>query len=120
MKAIEGRHVSHVPSSGSPGRASARGTSWSLGNLERPPLQTATAKNYWSASARSASPCSTARPPDHTLLTNTLRAYLAWRNANPPDLVVLAAERERRAEARAETGRRWGRPPARAAETPLN
>jgi transposase len=53
--------------------------------------------------------------PNHTLLTNRLHAYLAWRNVNPRDPKILAAERKRRAEMRAEKGRRWGRPAARAA-----
>ena len=44
--------------------------------------------------------------PDHTLLANRLHAYLAWRNANPLDPKILAAERKRRAE----KGRRWGWP----------
>jgi hypothetical protein len=53
--------------------------------------------------------------PNHTLLTNRIHAYLAWRNANPRDPVILAAERRRRAEMRAEKQRRWGRPAPRAA-----
>ena len=53
--------------------------------------------------------------PDHTMLTNRLHAYLARRNANPRDPVILAAERRRRAEMRAEKQRRWGRPAPRAA-----
>ena len=53
--------------------------------------------------------------PNHTTLTRRLHAYLAWRNANPRDPEVLALERKRRAEMRAEKGRRWGRPTPRAA-----
>jgi transposase len=53
--------------------------------------------------------------PNHTVLAYRLHAYLAWRNANPRDPKVLAAERRRRAEMRAEKGLRWGRPAARAA-----
>ena len=52
---------------------------------------------------------------NHTMLTHRLHAYLAWRNANPRDPVILAAERRRRAEMRAERQRRWGRPAPRAA-----
>jgi transposase len=52
---------------------------------------------------------------NHVVLGYRLHAYLAWRNANPRDPKVLAAERKRRAEMRAEKGRRWGRPAARAA-----
>ena len=53
--------------------------------------------------------------PNHTMLNYRLHAYLAWRNANPRDPVILAAERKRRAEMRAEKRRRWGRPAPRAA-----
>jgi transposase len=53
--------------------------------------------------------------PNHTTLTYRLHAYLAWRNANPRDPVVLAAQRKHAAEMRAEKQRRWGRPAARAA-----
>jgi len=53
--------------------------------------------------------------PNHVALARRLHAYLAWRNANPRDPRILAAERKRRAEMRAEKGRRWGRPAARAA-----
>ncbi len=53
---------------------------------------------------------------NHTVLTRRLHAYLAWRNANKRDPELLALERKRRAEIRAEKGRRWGRPaPPRAA-----
>lgn len=47
---------------------------------------------------------------NHTTLTRRLHAYLAWRNANKRDPEILALERKRRAEMRAEKGRRWGRP----------
>lgn len=53
--------------------------------------------------------------PNHTVLTRRLHAYLRWRNANARDPRVLAAERKRRAELRAEKRRRWGRPAPRAA-----
>jgi hypothetical protein len=53
--------------------------------------------------------------PSHTVLAYRLHAYLAWRNANPRDPKVLAAERRRRAEMRAQKGLRWGRPATRAA-----
>jgi transposase len=53
--------------------------------------------------------------PNHTTLIRRLHAYLRWRNANARDPRILAAERKRRAEIRAEKGRRWGRPAARAA-----
>jgi len=54
--------------------------------------------------------------PNHTVLTRRLHAYLAWRNANPRDPEILALERKRRAQVRAEKGGRWGRPaPPRAA-----
>jgi hypothetical protein len=53
--------------------------------------------------------------PNHVVLAYRLHAYLAWRNANPRDPKVLAAERKRRAEMRAEKARRWGRPAPRAA-----
>jgi transposase len=51
----------------------------------------------------------------HTALTAKLHAYLRWRNAHARDPRVLAAERKRRAEMRAEKHRRWGRPASRAA-----
>jgi transposase len=47
---------------------------------------------------------------NHTVLNRRLHAYLAWRNANKRDPGLLALERKRRAEIRAEKGRRWGRP----------
>ena len=53
--------------------------------------------------------------PNHVVLGYRLHAYLAWRNANPRDPKILAAERRRRAEMRAEKGIRWGRPAPRAA-----
>jgi transposase len=53
--------------------------------------------------------------PNHVVLAYRLHGYLAWRNANPRDPKILAAERRRRAEMRAEKGLRWGRPAARAA-----
>jgi hypothetical protein len=53
--------------------------------------------------------------PNHVVLAYRLHAYLAWRNANPRDPKILAAERRHRAEMRAEKGLRWGRPAARAA-----
>ncbi len=51
----------------------------------------------------------------HTVLTRRLHAYLRWRNEHRRDPEVLALERKRRAELRAEQQRRWGRPRARAA-----
>lgn len=48
-------------------------------------------------------------------VANSLHAYLDWRNANPRGPKVLAAERKRRAEMRAERTRRWGRPAVRVA-----
>ena len=53
--------------------------------------------------------------PNHMTLTRRLHAYLRWRNANARDPRILAAARRRRAEMRAEKGRRWGRPATRAA-----
>lgn len=53
--------------------------------------------------------------PNHTVLTRRLHAYLRWRNANARDPGILALERKRRAELRAEKRRRWGRPAPRAA-----
>jgi hypothetical protein len=53
--------------------------------------------------------------PNHVTLTRRLHAYLAWRNEHRRDPIVLAAERRRRAEMRAERRRRWGRPATRAA-----
>ncbi|MGH3497867.1 MAG: IS630 family transposase [Nocardioidaceae bacterium] len=53
--------------------------------------------------------------PNHVTLTRRLHAYLAWRNEHRRDPAVLAAERKRRAEMRAERRRRWGRPAPRAA-----
>jgi len=52
---------------------------------------------------------------NHTVVTRRLHAYLRWRNANKRDPELLAQERKRRAEIRAEQQRRWGRPRARAA-----
>ncbi|MGQ0804237.1 MAG: IS630 family transposase [Actinomycetota bacterium] len=51
----------------------------------------------------------------HTELTRRVHAYLKWRNANARDPEILALERKRRAEIRAEQRRRWGRPAPRAA-----
>jgi len=52
----------------------------------------------------------------HTALVRRVHAYLQWRNEHRRDPEVLALERKRRAEVRAEKGRRWGRPaPPRAA-----
>ena len=45
---------------------------------------------------------------NHTVLTRRLHAYLRWRNANARDPEILALERKRRAEMRAERQRRWG------------
>lgn len=53
--------------------------------------------------------------PNHTVLTRRLHAYLRWRNANARDPEILALERKRRAEMRAERQRRWGHPRPRAA-----
>lgn len=52
---------------------------------------------------------------NHTTLTRRLHAYLRWRNANACAPEVLAAERKRRAEIRAQQQRRWGRPRTKAA-----
>lgn len=52
---------------------------------------------------------------NHPVLTRRLHAYLRWRNANARDPEILALERKRRAEMRAEKQRRWGHPQARAA-----
>jgi hypothetical protein len=52
---------------------------------------------------------------NHIALTARVHIYLRWRNANARDPRVLAAERKRRAEMRAEKQRRWGRPAPRAA-----
>jgi transposase len=46
----------------------------------------------------------------HTILTRRVHAYLAWRNEHARTPEVLAMERKRRAEMRAEQRRRWGRP----------
>jgi transposase len=46
----------------------------------------------------------------HTVLTRRVHAYLAWRNEHARTPEVLALERKRRAEMRAEQRRRWGRP----------
>jgi transposase len=51
----------------------------------------------------------------HTELTRRVHAYLRWRNANARAPEILAAQRKRRAEIRAEQRRRWGRPAPRAA-----
>lgn len=53
--------------------------------------------------------------PNHPVLTKRIHAYLTWRNAHARDPEVLALERKRRAEMRAERRRRWGRPAPRAA-----
>ena len=53
--------------------------------------------------------------PNHTVLTRRLHAYLRWRNANARDPEILALERKRRAEMRAERQRRGGQPRPRAA-----
>ena len=45
----------------------------------------------------------------HTVLTRRVHAYLAWRNEHARTPEVLALERKRRAEMRAEQRRRWGR-----------
>lgn len=50
--------------------------------------------------------------PNHPVLARRLHAYLRWRNANARAPEVLAAQRKRRAEVRAEQRRRWGRPRA--------
>ncbi|HEX2273475.1 MAG TPA: IS630 family transposase [Acidimicrobiales bacterium] len=52
---------------------------------------------------------------NHTVLTRRLHAYLRWRNAIARDPEILALERKRRAEMRAERQRRWGHPRPRAA-----
>ncbi len=52
---------------------------------------------------------------NHTVVNRRLHAYLRWRNANKRDPELLALERKRRAEIRAEQQRRWSRPRARAA-----
>ena len=52
---------------------------------------------------------------NHPVLTRRLHAYLRWRNANARDPEILALERKRRAELRAEKQRRWGQPQPRAA-----
>lgn len=54
-------------------------------------------------------------PPNHTVLARRLHAYLRWRNANARNPEILALERKRRAQLRAEKQRRWGRPAPRAA-----
>jgi transposase len=51
----------------------------------------------------------------HRSLTARIHAYLSWRSAHARDPEVLALERKRRAEMRAEMRRRWGRPAPRAA-----
>jgi transposase len=53
--------------------------------------------------------------PNHPALAQRLHAYLRWRNANARDPEVLALERKRRAQMRAERQRRWGHPRPRAA-----
>jgi transposase len=53
--------------------------------------------------------------PNHPVLTRRLHAYLRWRNANARDPEILALERKRRAQMRAEKHRRWGHPQPRAA-----
>ena len=50
-----------------------------------------------------------------TVVTRRLHAYLRWRNANARDPEILALERKRRAQMRAEKQKRWGRPAPRAA-----
>ncbi len=52
---------------------------------------------------------------NQAVLTRRLHAYLRWRNANARDPEILALERKRRAEMRAERQRRWGHPQPRAA-----
>lgn len=52
---------------------------------------------------------------NHTVLTRRLHAYLRWRNANARDPEILALERKRRAQMRAEKNKRWGRPRSQAA-----
>jgi transposase len=52
---------------------------------------------------------------NHVELTHRIHAYLRWRNAHRRDPEILALERKRRAEIRAERRRRWGRPAPRAA-----
>jgi hypothetical protein len=52
---------------------------------------------------------------NHTVLTRRLHAYLRWRNTNARNPEILALERKRRAEMRAERQRRWGHPRPRAA-----
>jgi len=52
---------------------------------------------------------------NHVELTHRLHAYLRWRNANARDPEILALERKRRAQLRAEKQRRWGHPQPRAA-----
>jgi len=51
----------------------------------------------------------------HVELTHRLHAYLRWRNEHRRDPELLALERKRRAELRAERRQRWGRPAPRAA-----
>jgi transposase len=53
--------------------------------------------------------------PNHIVLTRRIHAYLHWRNEHRRDPEVLALERKRRAQLRAERQRRWGRPAPRAA-----
>jgi transposase len=47
---------------------------------------------------------------NHPALTRRIHAYLRWRNEHRRDAEVLALERKRRAQMRAEQQRRWGRP----------
>jgi transposase len=47
---------------------------------------------------------------NHPVLTRRIHAYLRWRNEHRRDPEVLALERKRRAQMRAEQQRRWGRP----------
>ncbi len=53
--------------------------------------------------------------PNHPALAHRVHAYLRWRNANARDPEILALERKRRAQMRAERHRRWGQPQPRAA-----
>jgi transposase len=52
---------------------------------------------------------------NHTVLIRRIHAYCAWRNEHARDPEVLALERKRRAEMRAERRRKWGRPALQAA-----
>jgi hypothetical protein len=54
-------------------------------------------------------------PPNHTVQTRALHAYLRWRNANARHPDVLAAQRKERARIRSEKGIRWGGRPSKVA-----